>query len=484
MNNEVLPIYIGYDPREDIAYRVCEYSIVKHNANADVKQLRLSSLRKDEIYLRENDTQGSTEFTFTRFFVPFLQNYDGWALFCDCDFVWDGDIQEIFDQRDDQYAVMVVKHEHTPTNTVKMDGKVQTQYPRKNWSSMILWNCGHPSNAKLSINDVNTQPGSFLHRFQWLEDHEIGSLNPKYNFLVGWNSEKRIGKPFAYHWTEGGPWFENYRNCEYADVWNRYLLEYSKEISYGSTQTYTPITWVTSLSREYYDYVGKVTLPTWENLPGDIVFVWDDKPLDLGFGKVYNFYRDVASTEDPWIREMMGGSKADRFWKKSRVQVWAARKFKGLVIWLDADVMVTQKLPKSKAIEIIHPQHNVWGTLDCGEDHPQQLDHIDTGIVGFNTRHLDFHEFIREYSLMWYNGEIYKCHQPYDHYVVTALSKKWKAKTYVPHFKNWGTIPDQFPNRFNMENSYLKEYFTHYLGIDRKNLLASENKKNKKEKKK
>lgn len=473
MSDGFLPVFVGYDYREDIAYKVCEYSIYKNTPNAEVKPLKQDQLRREGFYNREVDPLSSTEFTFTRFLVPHIMNLQGWALFCDCDFVWDGDIQRIFDQADPRYAVMVVKHNYNPTNTTKMDGKPQSQYPRKNWSSMILWNCEHPSNAKLTLEGINTQSGSYLHRFSWLDNSEIGELNCQYNFLVGHNRIEQCenGKPVGYHWTEGGPWFPQYMDCEYKNIWYQYLIEYSNELSRNNVTAYSPITWVTSLSREYWEYCAKYTMPTWSRLPGDVVVVWDDKPIDFPIGRAYNFWKDVASLEDPWIKEGMGGTKADRFWKKSRVQVWAARKFKGIVIWIDADIAVTNSISRPRALELLHPGKNVWGTLDCGSDHPQKYDHIDTGIVSFNSRHQEFDKFIKEYSLMWYNGNIFECRQPYDHYAVTMLSKKWPVQTFVPHWSKWAASNEEYPNRFNMQNSYLKDYFEHYLGIEKKDQL-------------
>lgn len=476
-NFDIRKVFVGYDSREDIAYKVCEYSIYKHAPGVEVIPLKQEELRREGIYGRLNDPLSSTEFTFTRFLVPYLANNTGWALFCDCDFVWDGNVEEVFEQADDKYAVMVVKHDHRPNNTTKMDGKQQTQYPRKNWSSMILWNCSHPSNVNITPEVINNATGQFLHRFEWLKDHEIGELDVKYNFLVGWNDAEKV-KPVAYHWTEGGPWFPEYVNCPFNNVWIKYLLEYANEIGKDYVTQRTPITWVTSLSRNYYDEVAQHTISTWNNLPGDVVIVWDDKPVDIGIGKVYQFWRDVASPEDPWIKEGMGGAKADRFWKKSRVQIWATRRFKGLVVWLDADIMVNHAMSRSKAIELLHPGNvNMWTTLDCGSDHPQIYDHIDTGVVAFNTRHRDFATFIKEYSLMWYNGQIYQCRQPYDHYAVTMLSQKWPVTSLVPNWKNWSNIQYDFPNRFNMENSSLAKYMTHYLGIENKEQLSKEKKK-------
>ena len=143
-----MKIYVGYDTREDIAYQVCEHSIYSHSGSAEVIPLNQNVLRQDKWYWRGEDKLASTEFTFTRFLVPALANYEGWALFCDSDIVFLKDVKELFDQADDKYAVMCVQHDYTPKPGIKMDGQKQTQYPRKNWSSMVLFNCGHPSNEK------------------------------------------------------------------------------------------------------------------------------------------------------------------------------------------------------------------------------------------------------------------------------------------------------------------------------------------------
>ena len=477
MENNNLPIYVGYDASEDIAYRVCEYSIYKHSHLAEVKPLRQDMLRAQEYYTRDVDPLSSTEFTFTRFLVPVLQNYQGWALFCDCDFVWDGDVEEIFKQADPTKAVMVVKHEHTPSANIKMAGQKQHQYPRKNWSSMILWNCGHAANLNLTADVVNRESGAYLHRFQWLKDEEIGSLDTRYNFLVGWNKESKDGKPFAYHWTEGGPWFENYRDCEYKEVWYNYLIEYTKEISVNQDlKSRSPITFVTSLSREYFNYIGNITLPSWKNLPGDVVFVWDDKPVDLGFGTVYNFWKEIAPPNDPWLTEGLGGTKADRFWKKSRTQVWAARKFKGLVVWLDTDISINQHLSKSKAIELLHPRDKVWATLIPGDP----LD-LETGIVAFNTMHELCQSFVSEYSKGWYNGEIHKLRQPYDNHMIQSLMEKYPCKSFCKDHVQWPLVDESHrTNEFSIHYSSLAEYFTHHIGILNKNDVNVKVKKNKK----
>ena len=142
------------------------------------------------------------------------------------------DIKQLVDLIDDKYAIMCVQHDYTPKETTKMDGAVQTVYPRKNWSSMVLYNCGHPKNRALDPETVNTQTGAFLHRFQWLEDEEIGSVPFVWNFLEGHNCVVEGDphtKPKAVHYTRGGPWFDAWKDCEFADLWLAEMDEYVKE---------------------------------------------------------------------------------------------------------------------------------------------------------------------------------------------------------------------------------------------------------------
>ena len=109
-----------------------------------------------------------------------------------------------------------------------MQGQAQTVYPRKNWSSFILWNCGHPANRLLQPSVVNTSPGSFLHQFQWLGDHEIGEVPKEWNHLAGYDDHRPASDLSAIHYTSGGPWFERYLHCQYAAEWNHELSEYRR----------------------------------------------------------------------------------------------------------------------------------------------------------------------------------------------------------------------------------------------------------------
>ncbi|XP_042499896.1 protein CDI isoform X1 [Macadamia integrifolia] len=226
-------IFVGYDPREDVAYEVCRYSILKRSSvPVEVIPIKQQDLRSKDLYWRERGHTESTEFSFSRFLTPFLANYDGWAMFVDCDFLYTTDFKELIELIDDSYAIMCVQHDYTPKESTKMDGAVQTVYPRKNWSSMVLYNCGHPKNKILTPKLVNSETGAFLHRFMWLEDHEIGSIPFVWNFLVGHNKVNENDPstfPKALHYTTGGPWFEDWKNCEFADLWVNEFEAYKKE---------------------------------------------------------------------------------------------------------------------------------------------------------------------------------------------------------------------------------------------------------------
>lgn len=224
-------IYIGWDPREDFAYQVCKFSIERRSMSAssskpNIIPLKQSVLREQSIYNRPHDSFSSTEFTFTRFLVPYLNDYKGWALFCDCDILFMIDVNELFSLANDDYAVMVVQHQYTPTNLIKMDGKQQFVYPRKNWSSVMLFNCAHPANRQLNLSAVNTQDGQFLHRFQWLDDSLIGNLPPDYNWLSDWYKEGIDGTPKIIHYTTGGPWFPDHFNCPYHREWKLEAIQF------------------------------------------------------------------------------------------------------------------------------------------------------------------------------------------------------------------------------------------------------------------
>ena len=214
--------FIGYDSREDIAYRVCKQSLLKHTSiDLSIIALKLYELITKGFYKRSIDPLASTEFTYSRFLIPSLMDFKGWAVFCDCDFLFMEDVSKLFSNLSDDKAVYCVQHDYKPKEKHKMDGQQQTIYPRKNWSSFIVFNCAHPSNKTLDVELVNKETGSFLHQFKWLKDDEIGSLDERWNWLEGWTSHHNKNNPYAVHYTRGGPWFEEWHDVEFAKEWLR-----------------------------------------------------------------------------------------------------------------------------------------------------------------------------------------------------------------------------------------------------------------------
>jgi hypothetical protein len=220
MPEQTFDVYIGWDSREPIAYDVAKASILKHASGPiRIEPIVLEDLVKRGVYTREIDPLASTEFTYSRFFTPWLAGFKGWALFCDCDFLFFSDIRKLSSFLDPSKAVLCVKHDYRPKEGLKMDGKVQTSYPRKNWSSFMLFNCAHPSTRRLTPECINRETGAYLHRMQWAADEEIGELPTEWNWLEGWNEKPASGYPHAVHFTNGGPWFKNWQEVDYADEW-------------------------------------------------------------------------------------------------------------------------------------------------------------------------------------------------------------------------------------------------------------------------
>lgn len=235
-------IWIGYDPNEKVAYDVFEHSLRRHSSiPLDILPVRLDECRADGIFYRKFDrTNGriydiisgapcATEFSLTRFLVNHLA-HNQWALFCDCDMLCMSDVAELFALADDKYAVMCTKHVHLVTDgSIKMGEQVQTAYSRKNWSSMMLINTQHQSNAKLTLDLINTAKGRDLHNFCWLDESEIGDLPLSWNHLIGYprpiSGDGMVYPQYEYskvniaHFTEGTPDLPGYEACEFANEW-------------------------------------------------------------------------------------------------------------------------------------------------------------------------------------------------------------------------------------------------------------------------
>jgi len=215
----MIKVFIGYDPRETVAYNVLCHSInVRASEPVSITPLKLDQLHG--LMWRDRHNLQSSDFSFSRFLVPHLAEHQGWALFMDCDMLVLDDLANLWSLRDDKYAVQVVKHDHNPSEETKFLNEPQTKYEKKNWSSVMLLNCAKCS--ALTPDYVNTASGLELHRFHWLEGEElIGEIPHRWNHLVDYDPELPQSEISNLHYTTGGPYFDDFADCGYADLWNR-----------------------------------------------------------------------------------------------------------------------------------------------------------------------------------------------------------------------------------------------------------------------
>jgi len=238
-------IYIGFDPREAAAFAVARHSIKRHlNLPIPVRGIVLDEMKARGWFWRPQEYRGSqlwdvisdapcaTQFSISRFLTPHLAKQrrldpatPAWALFMDCDMLVRTDLSKLFDQLNETYAVMCVKHDYRPHQTIKMDGQAQTSYNRKNWSSVCCYNLRHQANDALTLNLINTVTGKALHEFCWLEDKEIGPLSSEWNYLVGTNPI--VSDPAIAHFTNGTPDMDGYSSQSWADEWRAELKSWA-----------------------------------------------------------------------------------------------------------------------------------------------------------------------------------------------------------------------------------------------------------------
>ena len=215
----MLQVFIGFDKKEIAAYQVCAYSIIRNSSvPVSITPLNIQHFP----WFSNTDYKASTDFAFTRFLVPWLSEYKGWSLFLDGDMLVKGDINDLFECKDDRFAVQCVQHDYSPVMGKKFLNAEQTDYSRKNWSSVMLFN-----NAKCEVltpGYVNTTGGLDLHQMAWAKGTEVGSLPKSWNHLVG-EEYGQFTDPELIRWTRGGPYFEAFEHEPYAQVWHQYHAE-------------------------------------------------------------------------------------------------------------------------------------------------------------------------------------------------------------------------------------------------------------------
>ena len=214
LQSEVLKVFIGYDQAEPVAYHACCQSILD-KCKKPVIFFPIGLSNCPEEFDRPRGEKDSTEFAITRFLVPYLCNFQGFSLFMDCDVVVREDLSSLFEGIDERFAVSVVKHNYVASTEKKFLGQEQTQYGRKNWSSVMLFN--NSMCKALTPQYVQEAHGLSLHQFKWVEDDLIGELEPEWNYLVGEGGADVSAK--IAHFTKGGPYFSGYEESEYSDDW-------------------------------------------------------------------------------------------------------------------------------------------------------------------------------------------------------------------------------------------------------------------------
>ena len=213
----MIKLYVGFDPKEAIAYHVFIQSVIK-NTSVPIQITPLALSLLDEFKETHNDR--SNDFIYSRFLTPYLNNFEGWAIFADGDMICNADIKELIDLADPDKAILVVKHNYKTKFKKKYLGNINEDYPRKNWSSVILWNCSHPKHKILTPSFVAQQTGKFLHRFSWLEDNEIGELPIEWNWLAIEYEANPNAK--LIHYTLGTPCFKDFKDSDMSDLWYKY----------------------------------------------------------------------------------------------------------------------------------------------------------------------------------------------------------------------------------------------------------------------
>lgn len=227
--NRSFNVYIGYDVNEHIAAEVCAFSLKRRTDQ--LCPPKVTYLKSADIpeFTREREPTQATDFTYTRFMIPFLEGYKGWSVFCDCDFLFLGDVMDLVYRCPEDKAIAVVQHPpYIPHTSVKMDGKPQVPLYRKNWASLIVYNNQHIANRKLTplyVNDV--KPGKVMHQFAWLNDDEIQGLPLEWNCL---DNYYLLESPKAIHYTDGGPWFDNYKHTTYSALWEQEYESYKQHL--------------------------------------------------------------------------------------------------------------------------------------------------------------------------------------------------------------------------------------------------------------
>lgn len=481
MNN----VYIGFDSSnygQKLAYEVCKRSIEKYNKDIKVNCLIKKELEEKGLFDRDDNT-GATEFTYTRFLVPYLNNYQGWALFCDSDFLWFCDVNEIFEKyADEKYAVCCVKHEYTDCHgKEKMDGQKQEWYPRKNWSSLMLINCGHPSVENLTLDNINSQSPAWLHRMQWCKDEEIGTIPKSYNYLVDYYTD---GDYKALHYTDGGPWHPGYEDVTYGNLWLDYLNVNEKfRITHKRKHD---VLYITTFNKYLYEKYAYRFIDTFEKVEGDLI-IYSEENLSylqekIPQAKIVNSFQLVPEMVD-FIKRNSKRNMADkkrgfffdgiRFCYKVFAVTHAGMNLPEYkyMVWVDADCFFKNELTFNDLNKFIKP-NTLMSYLGRNKQYSE------CGFLIFNLDHEYCYDYLRSMKKMYTKNTIYTLPEWHDSYVWDYVRKKFEKRHGIKNYSISGHDKDG--------HVLLKTKLYHYIDHLKGPLKAagSSDKKVKKNKKK
>lgn len=217
----MINLYAGFDSREEIGYHTFCSSVIHHSTEpVSICPLDLGMLSK--LY-KAGQSDGTNAFTYSRFLIPYLQGFKGMAIFADgCDMLLKADISELWAMRDPFKAVQIVQHDYKTKHPRKYIGTIMEadnrDYPRKNWSSLMIINCAHYAWRDITPETVETMLGSDLHRFSFIQERFIGALPMEWNWLADEYGENPDAK--LLHWTAGIPGFAHYTDAPHTEDWH------------------------------------------------------------------------------------------------------------------------------------------------------------------------------------------------------------------------------------------------------------------------
>ena len=447
-------IFIGFDSGQQLAFEVCQRSIKKYNKNITIHKLIKKDLEQQNLFNRKDNT-GATEFTYTRFLTPYLSNYEGWSLFCDSDFLWFCDPEELILQcknKINQKAVYCVHHQYTECcSKEKMDGQKQEWYPKKNWSSLMIFNNSHPSIKNLSIENINTQTPKWLHRMEWCKEDEIGEVNKKYNYLVGYYKDNNYK---ALHFTDGGPWHPSYEKVEFGDLWLKELTYFERfKMNYKPK---SEVLCVTSFNNKLYKEYAHKFLKTF-NWPFDLLIYSEE---DLVFqDKRYKTLNILKCDEEfiDFIKTNKTRKVKDfyydgvRFSYKVFAVVHAGLNFSNYkyLMWLDADIIFKRKIDFINLEKYFTRNDSMMSYLG------RYNYHSECGFLIFNLEHKYIKEYLSEMRRMYLSNDIYKEKEHHDSFI-------------------WDVVRLRFENKYKIKNFNLGEHYYKKKGYQKGLNIARE----------